>query len=82
MRNRDRYWACLPANSLGEYATLGSWRRERNWDRTFSMYICVVPRGTTQTDPGLSGDTVWAETAITKHEVRFAPSSGLSSAFL
>jgi hypothetical protein len=33
MRNRDRYWACLPANSLGEYATLGSWRRERdsNW---------------------------------------------------
>jgi hypothetical protein len=32
---------------------ISGWRRERNWDRTFSEHVCVVRRGTTQTDPGL-----------------------------
>src|SRR3954463_6086098 len=34
-----------------------SWRRERNWDPTFSKYVCVVRRGTTQTDPALATST-------------------------
>jgi hypothetical protein len=61
-----RRWLSAPGLIRGFSAEKGGflsdisalWRRERNWDRTFSMYICVVPRGTTQTDSGLSGDTV------------------------
>ena len=52
-----------------------SWRRERNWDRTFSRCVRLVRRTTTQTDPFAPAPLVSAISQLS-HTIRLLDSLG------
>jgi len=70
MRENGRISGLSPYRSTKPHFLGG---RERNWDRTFSKYVCVVRRTTTQTDPFAPAPLVTAISQLS-HTIRLLDS--------